>query len=517
MILSRERLLYAALSLVAAFFIVMGLNQQPGYTDAFYHYNAAEQIAKGEGFIDHYLWTYIGAPDELPAPSHLYWMPGTSIIAAAGMSLFGIRYWAAQIGFAFCLWGAGLVAYCLGWCLGGTKRHAWQAGILALFGGFFMRFWGQMDTFAPYALLGSLSLVFLGLGITVQKHGWFWWLLAGICTALGHLVRTDGLLLLLVGWAILLWPFDVVQKKSFIHQRLQWLLIFTATYLLMMLPWMLRNVDAIGTPLPVGGTQAVWYSEYNDLFNFPPDPDPQLLFQNRFSLLVESRMWALFSGSGALVNFIAVEGSIVLAPLILIALWLRRRDRFLRPVWLFALGIHLAFSLVFPFPGVRGGLFHAAAALVPIWAVLGLIGLDDMIDWMASKRRRWNARTAKFVFSTGIVLIVLILSLSVALPGRIRVRSPQFYQTLRESLPDEARVMINDPSQLFYYTGLSGVVVPNEAPDVALQIAKLYDVDFLVLESGGIPQPMVFDQTPGFLTVLDVQLGGASVYAFKRD
>ena len=42
--------------------------------------------------------------------------------------------------------------------------------------------------------------------------------------------------------------------------------------------------------------------------------------------------------------------------------------------------------------------------------------------------------------------------------------------------------MINDPGQLYYFTGLSGVVLPNEAPETILEIARKYQVGYLLLE-----------------------------------
>ena len=57
------------------------LLEQPGYTDAYYYFNAAKRLAEGHGLSDPYLWTYFNAPDRLPGPSHTYWMPLESVIA----------------------------------------------------------------------------------------------------------------------------------------------------------------------------------------------------------------------------------------------------------------------------------------------------------------------------------------------------------------------------------------------------------------------------------------------------
>lgn len=207
----------------------------------------------------------------------------------------------------------------------------------------------------------------------------------------------------------------------------------------------------------------------------------------------------------------------MLAPFILIALWQRRREAFLRPVIWFAVGIHIAFALVFPFPGVRGGLFHAAAALVPWWMALGLVGLDDAVEWIAKRRRTWKARPAMRVFSAGVFGMVVLLSLALAIPARTVQSIPSDMALLVEMLAPDARIMINDPAELYYFTGLQGVQLPDEAPGIALEIAERYEVDYLFLEDGGITAPMRFDTPPAFLTPIEIELPGAQLYAFERD
>jgi hypothetical protein len=83
--------------------------------------------------------------------------------------------------------------------------------------------------------------------------------------------------------------------------------------------------------------------------------------------------------------------------------------------------------------------------------------------------------------------------------------------------------MINDPARLYYHACslgncIGGVAIPNEAPEIALEIAERYNVDYLVLEEGGIPAPMQFgDEIPSFLTPIDINLDGITLYAFERN
>ncbi|MCU0515069.1 MAG: glycosyltransferase family 39 protein [Anaerolineae bacterium] len=497
---------FGGLALLLAAVAVYYFNGQPFFMDAFYHYNAAGRIAAGAGFVDDYLWTYIGARGDLPAPSHLYWMPGTSLIAAAGMALFGHSYAAAQVGLWLLLWGAALTAYALGLRLGGTPRHAWAAGLMVLCGGYFLRYWGATDTFAPYACVGALALLAMGHAADHRtRRPGRWWLLAGVLAAAGHLIRSDGLLLLLTGAALLLWrsrrPLD--RWPAWRH-----LALFSAAYGLTMSPWFARNLAAVGTLLPVGGTQAIWYTTYDDLFNYPAAAGPATFFAQGAGLLLESRWEAFFGSNGALLTFIAVEGFIILPPFILLALWRRRHEAFLQPLLLFAVGLHLAFPLLFPFPGMRGGLFHAAAALLPWWAALGIVGIDDAVNWMAQRRRQWRGVTGKRVFTTATVGLVALLSLTIAGGQRVQPYTLAHYESLR-ALPPAARLMVNDPPQLYYYTGRGGVVLPNAAPAVIPLIAAEYDIDYLLVELTpdgviAVPPPLLFDldAPPPFLQEL---------------
>src|SRR5690606_23001995 len=123
-------------------------------------------------------------------------------------------------------------------------------------------------------------------------------------------------------------------------------------------------------------------------------------------------------------------------------------------------GVHVLMTLVFPFPGYRGGLLHSASALVPFWAALGVAGLDDVVDWIARRRRHWNATVAKWIFSVFLVALAIFLSRNIGLAGRVAPRGemPALYAELVERVPEDARVMINDPAQLYFYTGMAGVV-----------------------------------------------------------
>jgi hypothetical protein len=501
--------LFGLIALIVPLYFV-SLIERPGYTDAYYYFNAANRLVNGDGLTDMALFTYVGLPESLPAPSHLYWMPLTSLAAAAGMWLLDAPgdYTAARLPFALMITVVAWVGFGLGYRLGKTARHAWVAGLLTLFSGFFVRYWGVTDNFAPYALTGSLALAFMGLSAT-GRRGLLWALLAGVFAALGHLARADGLLLLIVAVVALLWPGD---------KRRRLVGVVVLGYLLAMSPWFLRNLDVIGTVLPVGGADAMWFTSYNELFNYPPGASPQTALDAGIGAFLAPR-WTAFTNN--MMTFIAVEGMVIIAPLMLIGLWNRRDDRFLRPFALYALGLHLAMTFVFPHAGYRGGLFHSAAALIPFWMALGVVGLDDAVCWVAARRRNWKAPRAQFIFSVGLVLLGVVFSWNMAQMGRVRDTTPTLFVQLDDALPADAVVMVNDPPQLYYYTGRGAVVMPNASVESIPLIAEQYGVTHLLFETAGgaliLPERFNFDRDnlPPFVTRLDIPLNGAVLYALN--
>ena len=74
--------------------------------------NVANSLLAGDGFVVHYLWTYVDAPESMPAPSYRYWMPLTSVLAAVGMALAAApdSFQAAQFLFIQATAGAGAAA-----------------------------------------------------------------------------------------------------------------------------------------------------------------------------------------------------------------------------------------------------------------------------------------------------------------------------------------------------------------------------------------------------------------------
>jgi hypothetical protein len=160
-----------------------------------------------------------------------------------------------------------------------------------------------------------------------------------------------------------------------------------------------------------------------------------------------------------------------------------------------------AMTLVFTFAGDRGGLFHSTGALLPFFYAAAPVGLDATIDWIAQRRRSWNAAAARRVFSAALVVYAIGLSFFVY---RERVIGPDWnypiwnqsdrvYETIGQWLRDHGEldpiVMVNNPPDFYYRTGLSSIVVPYGGVNDLLSAARQFGSRWLVLDANR-PEPL---------------------------
>ncbi|MHB8752962.1 MAG: hypothetical protein ACYDBJ_27695, partial [Aggregatilineales bacterium] len=285
------------------------------------------------------------------------------------------------------------------------------------------------------------------------------------------LTRADGLLLLIVLIIVALWG----RPKAGIMPAL----IGVAAYLLVMTAWVLHNLNTIGTILPVGGFQTAWLRNYDQITAYPPSASLSDFLAWGFGNILQSRWIALIVN---LQTFVAVEGLIVLTPFMVFGAWKRRTDPRLSGFIVYAIGLHALMTFVFAFPGLRGGLLHSAAALVPFWAALGAVGFDEALAW-AAKRRRWPLRQAKSIFGAALIGYAIVFS---TLIGARQINSwngaNAFYQQIGTTLIRDSIVMVNDPPAFYYQTGLSAIVVPDSPPDTLATLAARYGVTTVILD-----------------------------------
>jgi len=152
-------------------------------------------------------------------------------------------------------------------------------------------------------------------------------------------------------------------------------------------------------------------------------------------------------------------------------------------------------TVVFPFAGMRGGLFHSGAALQPVIWVLAARGFFSFINW-GEKYRNWNCDKAQLVFGGSLIVLLAGLSIFVLFDRVIGtdVNLPVWNQSYIDNQKigekinkldgDSSKlVMLNNPPGFYVATGRSAVVIPNGGVVELIAAAKKYGVSFLVLDS----------------------------------
>ena len=403
----------------------------PGYMDADYYFAGGLRLVQGHGFTETYLWNYLDNPQTLPHPSHAYWFPLASILAAAGMFITGQQtFFAARLGFILVAAFVPPVTASLAYKITSHREVALAAGLLGVFCGYHAPFMPTTDNFGLFMLLGGLFFLFLPRG------GRFSPLLLGIVAGLMNLARSDGLIWLAfgVGGLFLLWFEANPHPKfsSFVYSAI----IFVVGYALIMAPWMLRNMSIWGTPLTPSGSRVLWMTRYDDTFAWPPD---RINMQNwlaaGWNSAIVGRLDALKLNA---INTVAAQAGILLFPFIIIGSWKLRKDLRIRLAVYVWLALFFVMSLVFPFAGSRGSFFHAGAALQPIWFTSAVVGVDVLVT--KARARGWFTPAAPRLFRVTLVLFMAALTVGLAFVSIIENNWNQFRSTsqnlpMRSSLP----------------------------------------------------------------------------------
>jgi hypothetical protein len=167
--------------------------------------------------------------------------------------------------------------------------------------------------------------------------------------------------------------------------------------------------------------------------------------------------------------------------------WARRRSVAFGPFFAYA-GLLFAFSALVSAVHVPGGTFiHSAVALAPHAYVLALEGIAVVVGWAAARRRTWHAPTATRFFSLAAIGLAVLLAIGSAMVTQAgwASRRDDFLLVaggLQDAgaAPDE-RVMSIDASGTLHWTGHGGVVLVNDPLATIEEVARAYDIRWLVL------------------------------------
>lgn len=464
----------------------------PGYMDAEYYTLSAIQMVEGKGMTQPILWNYLDDPSGLPHPSHTYWMPAPSLMALPGMLLTGKSDFVS--GRLLFILIAALAAPAAGWMgfrFSRDRLTGWLAAILAVLCGFYVPYSSTIDSF--FLMMPASCLIFYGIDrvrACDSPGRWRGWLLVGLACGWMHLNRADGFLWLVLSVGVWLYYSCVFRKWTF--KDLAGLLLLAGGYLLVMGFWFARNLILYGSPFIPNTIRALWVTQYNEIFSYPPD---LLTFTHWLSSGLGSIAIDRLGAFGYdLVIMIAVQGLLFLFPFWIYGAWKRRRDPIVLAGMGMELSILLVMSVVFPYTGKQGGFLHSTAALQPLIWGLSAAGIRDALASL-SKRSGWNTLRTLKMYIPGIALLSLIVTIFVfrmlvigedpskpvwdESARRANISSELF---ISNSIPETARVMINNPAGFWMASRREAVVIPDGPPETSLAVAMKFDIQYMILE-----------------------------------
>ncbi len=468
--------------------ILAQFQPKPGYLDSEYYYAGGIQLATGKGFNEPYLWNYLDGTKSLPHPSHTYWFPLASIVAAMPMGLLNnTSYAVARIPFIIIAALVVPITAHLAYLFSKRKDIALLSAVFAIFSVYHAPFVGVTDNFSLFMFFGGLYFIFITkiLEDTTQKKYYF---ILGILSGLLSLSRSDGLLWLGVAFLFILfcaknYQLPITNYLSLITRHAFFTLL---GFLLIMAPWYYRNLTIFGTLMAPGGSRALWLQNYEQTFIYPPEAlTKESFLAYSWQNIWNDRVWAI---NNNLQSAFAAHGGIILFPFIIAGIiYFRKKTQVQLAVgaWLI---LFFVMTFLFPFAGVRGAFFHAGAAFQPLWWTLAPLGLDAILASL--RKRNWGDERGRIIFTSSLVLITIILTVFVAYLrifqlgwGEGETNYVEVEEVLRQNHIQPHDIVIAWDAPLYYLdTNRSAVSIPYGGVEAVLAVSKQFGANYLVLE-----------------------------------
>lgn len=477
----------------------------PPYTDPAYYDLVAQQLATGHGFSAPVIWSFlevgsrIPAHPVLPVPSNGHWMPLASIVSAASMALFGTGWRAGQV--PMILLSVALVpfTYLVGWQFWRSRTVALGGSLLALFAGPLLIMYPLIDNFAVFGVTGAAAIYLACRAVSAAQPG-PWLLGAGVAAGLASLARVDGLVLTIApatAWLLIL-------DRWRLARALAWGTGSALAFLLVVSPWMIRNLGIYGSPLPSAGGHLLWITSYNEQFSIGHDVSLSSYLASGPAAIIVSKLGA----AAELIGRTAVLLGGIFVIFFAAGLWMARRRRELLPFVVYFVAMFVVMALIFTFHAPKGAFYHSAPAWLPFALPMAVAAVPAA---STAAGRYWHflgrAATHRFLLVVGLLgAIVLSLVGSAALyaqwaGSRLLDETAGGYFSSHHLT--DAVVMSDDPASLWQVSHNPGVPFPFDPYPVVERAIRAYGVQWVV----------VTRRDPATADPLGLWEGGASVDA----
>jgi 4-amino-4-deoxy-L-arabinose transferase-like glycosyltransferase len=458
----------------------------PPYTDPAYYGLVAERLAHGQGFSVPVLWSFLEvggsfpADPALPVASNGHWMPLTAIVAAPFVWALGdaIGDWhAAQI--PSVMLSTALVPFTalIGWELWRSRTVALAAGGLAVLAGPMLIMYPLVDNFATFGACGVAALWFSTRAVRAASPG-PWIVAAGAAAGLATLARIDGLLLTAAP-AIAWW---LRRDWAPLPLRLGWGTASAVAFLVVLGPWLLRNLDLYGSPFPSAGGHMLWITTYNEQFSISHDPSPASYLAWGPLNIIGSKLatWGELLG-----RITVLMGGLFVLPFAF-GLWHERHRPELAPFLGYFALMFVVMGAVFTFHAPKGAFYHSAPAWLPFAYPLAVASLAPAAiaagRWWPFLRR---AATHRFLLVAGLAaaLSVSLVGSTVLLVqwGDAHAKLARAASFLAATADPGDRVLTYDPPALHWLVDLPAVAPPFDPFPQVQRVVDAYRVRWVVV------------------------------------
>ena len=480
--LARDLVVVSVLALVARVAAAALVDYAP-YTDPAYYTLVAERLITGHGFTVPVIWSFleVGAhlpdPAVLPVPSNGHWMPLTSIVAAGFMAILGDSWRAGQV--PMVILSAALVplTYLIGWELFGSRWIAWLSAILAIFAGPLLIYYPTIENFAVFGVAGAGAIYAATKVVSGSRP--VWWLIAsGALVGLATLARVDGLLLAVA-------PATAWVARGCWHRPRMWLwgIASVAACLLVLGPWLVRDMVMFGSPLPSAGGHTLWITSYNQQFTIGQPVDLAHYLAWGPANIIGSKLESWFELLGRTAVLLGGIFFFTFLP----GLWIGRKRPELLPFIVYWVVMFLAMGAVFTFHAPHGAFYHSAPAWLPFAIPMSLASIAPVAS---AAGRLWpflrRAATHRFLGVVGTLgAVVLSLIGSSVIYGqwdrshRLDIQAAQWFEANGHTADV---VMYSDPATLALLSGNPGVAAPFDDYPVIKQVVDAYHVRWVVVQ-----------------------------------
>ena len=461
----------------------------PPHVDAAYYTMVAEQLATGNGFTAPALWSFLEVGGRLPvdptlpAPSNGHWMPVTAVVSAGFMALLGGDWRAGQVPMVILSSLLVPITYLVGWHIWRSRRVAVIGALLMISAGPLFLMYPLIESFSIFGVLGAVALFASTRAVDASRPG-PWLVLAGLAAGLAALARIDGALLTLAPATAWLMHRSLgrVSGLGSPVRALAWGAASAAAFLLVVTPWLIRDLAVFGTPFPSPGDRMLWIRDYNEHLSIGLDLTLDRYLDWGAVAIVGSKLRAAVEVFGRTLGLLGgIFGLFFLA-----GVWMQRRERRLTPFLVYLAAMFATMVLLFTEHAPKGAFLHTAPAWLPFALPMAVASVGPA---STAAGRAWpflrRPATHRFLEVVGVIgAIVLAVAGAISLLGQWDVRRERLEAAAaflnKEASPDDV-LLAGDPSSLYLLTGLRGVATPFDPYPVLAEVVEAYGADWVVV------------------------------------